>query len=76
MIENTDVDYCAFLLRLWREEGETHWRASLENPITGEKQGFANLNRLVKHLVAQTCMQINGKAKTQHGREVNDLEAL
>ena len=63
MIENADVDYCAFLLRLWREEGETYWRASLEDPLTGEKQGFANLNRLVKYLVAQTDMQINGECQ-------------
>lgn len=54
MHEKATDDYYAYLLRLWREAGETHWRASLENPSTGERLGFATLDRLVKYLNAQT----------------------
>jgi len=45
-------DYFAYLLRLWREPGgETaRWRASLHDPHTGEKFGFAHLDDLVAFL--------------------------
>ncbi len=40
--------YLAYLLRLWaaREEGRVVWRASLDSPQTGERLGFASLDRL------------------------------
>jgi hypothetical protein len=44
----TKQRYHSFLLRLWlvdEQEGLT-WRASLENPHTGERLGFATLERL------------------------------
>ena len=45
-------EYMAFLLRLWavREAGDVHWRASLEDAQTGERQGFANLALLCEFL--------------------------
>lgn len=48
-------NYHSFLLRLWRVQvdGEPIWRASLENPFTGERKGFANLSELVVYLEAQ-----------------------
>jgi hypothetical protein len=36
----------AFLLRLWRENETTPWRATLENPHTGVRQGFADTKSL------------------------------
>lgn len=44
--------YQAYLLRLWPiEEGDSVvWRASLEDPRTGERHGFADLNSLVAFL--------------------------
>jgi hypothetical protein len=47
--------YLSFLLRLWRAggDGEPVWRASLENPHTGEHLGFANLRELFAYLEAQ-----------------------
>lgn len=48
--------YLSFLLRLWRvrqNDSET-WRASLEDPRTGERRGFASLEALVKYLLRQT----------------------
>ena len=50
MEKKAQHDYYAYLLRLWREEGERKWRASLENPGTGQKRGFASFERLVKYL--------------------------
>jgi len=37
--------HLAYLLRLWRvsDDGNPIWRASLENPHSGERHGFANL---------------------------------
>ena len=44
--------YQSYLLRLWRAPGgaEQPWRASLENPLTGERRGFADLEALVAYL--------------------------
>jgi len=60
--ENVDEpQYLSYLLRLWavKSTGGTHWRASLENPTTGDRQGFPNLEALFTYLewVAQdpTC---------------------
>ena len=54
-------DYLAYLLRLWRENagdapgGETaRWRASLEDPHSGEKRGFAHLDELAAFLRQRT----------------------
>jgi hypothetical protein len=48
------LDYLSFLLRLWRESGEEAvWRASLEDPHTGERMGFASLEALVAFLRQQ-----------------------
>jgi hypothetical protein len=49
-------DYFAYLLRLWRETGgETaRWRASLQDPHSGEKFGFAHLDELVAFLRGRT----------------------
>lgn len=48
--------YRAFLLRLWLvETGDPPvWRASLEDPHTGERRGFADLARLFAYLKEQT----------------------
>jgi hypothetical protein len=48
--------YLAYLLRLWRvnDDGKPVWRASLENPHTGERHGFANLQLLFAFLEEKT----------------------
>ncbi|MCA9875376.1 MAG: hypothetical protein KC441_17010 [Anaerolineales bacterium] len=35
------VVYLAYLLRFWREDEALPWRATIENPHTGEKRSFA-----------------------------------
>ncbi len=48
--------YLAYMLRLWqvRTDGDVVWRASIEDPHTGERHGFANLDRLFEYLGGQT----------------------
>jgi hypothetical protein len=48
----------SYLLRLWpvQQAGQTVWRASLENPHTGEQLGFATLERLFAFLEDQTVL--------------------
>ena len=47
--------YLSYLLRLWMVEDDgPAWRASLENPSTAERHGFATLDQLAAFLVAET----------------------
>ena len=45
-------DYLAYLLRIWhiKGEGELGWRASLEDPHSGEMLGFPNIEALIDYL--------------------------
>jgi hypothetical protein len=47
--------YIAYLLRLWRPDGDDRsaWHASLEDPHTGERRGFADLESLFAFLKEQ-----------------------
>jgi hypothetical protein len=47
--------YRAYLLRLWdaNSHGPPTWHASLEDTHTGERWGFADLERLVAFLAAE-----------------------
>ena len=47
---NQPADYHASLLRLWRERPGGAWRASLQDAESGERLGFADLERLFAHL--------------------------
>jgi hypothetical protein len=51
-VRRQDRPYLAYLLRLWRvsEEGQTGWRASVENAHTGERRAFAGLAALFSFL--------------------------
>jgi hypothetical protein len=40
-------------------QGQSGWRASLENPHTGERLGFSNLERLFAFLIDQTSIEID-----------------
>ena len=48
--------YLAYLLRLWQATSDerTAWRATLENPHTGERHAFATLGALFAFLDAET----------------------
>lgn len=47
--------YLSYLLRLWRAPGGAGqpWRASLQDTLSGERQGFADLEALVAYLHGQ-----------------------
>ena len=47
--------YISYLLRLWKVEGGEGggWRASIEDPHTGEQRGFASLEALFAFLREQ-----------------------
>jgi hypothetical protein len=49
--------YVGYLLRLWQvSEGQNAvWRASLEDPHTGERRGFATLQELFTYLETEAC---------------------
>lgn len=51
----TQPTYHAYLLRLWRADrhhtGPATWRASLEDPHTGLRLGFATLEQLFAYLM-------------------------
>jgi len=53
---NIEQRYMAYLLRLWQVNTTetTVWRASLEDPHTGEQKGFADLESLFTFLKKQT----------------------
>ena len=46
--------YRSYLLRLWEERSEqpamVMWRCRLEDPLTGQRHGFASLDALVDWL--------------------------
>ena len=47
--------YLAYMLRLWQVSSDRDpiWRASVESPHSGERRGFANLERLFAFLEAK-----------------------
>ncbi len=51
--------YISYLLRMWQtRDGETcTWRASLEQPGTRERQGFASLDEMFRFLQDQVACQ-------------------
>ena len=55
-MQNRPARYYAYLLRFWQEckqsSGGT-WRLSMEDPHTGQRQGFANLEAFVAYLKAE-----------------------
>ena len=58
----TDLKYRVYVLRLWRTEpSDMSWRASLENPRTGERLGFESLERLFAFLMEQTEHEANSQ---------------
>ncbi len=46
--------YLAYLIRLWREGDSKSWRATLQNPHTGERRSFSDLATLLSFLEEQT----------------------
>lgn len=49
----TPGNYHAYLLRVWRETDAMPWRATLEDPHTGERLSFAGADQLLAYLRRQ-----------------------
>jgi len=47
-------NYTAYLVRLWQDSPQGHWRASAQSVQTGEKVLFASLAELFAFLEGQT----------------------
>jgi hypothetical protein len=49
---NASPNYMSYLLRLWLagDGDQPEWRASLEDPGTGEVRGFSDLEEMVEFL--------------------------
>ncbi|MBF6614271.1 MAG: hypothetical protein IVW55_14185 [Chloroflexi bacterium] len=45
--------YLSYLLRLWQDRSPAVWRASLEDPQTRERLGFADIAQLFTFLEGQ-----------------------
>lgn len=59
--------YQVYMLRCWEERSlngsmPTTWRYSLEDPQTGERAGFADLDTLLAHLRSRLLLPANEQA--------------
>jgi len=61
------ITYLAFLLKLWpvvsKSKSRFLWRASLENPYTGERHGFQDVETLIMFLKALTRVEAHDQEK-------------
>lgn len=68
-----DDDYHSYLLRMWRVRTDGHsWRAMLENVATGERQGFASLDRLIMFLEMISGQEEMPESTQGCGKEASD----
>ncbi len=51
--EKPNPTYLAFLVRLWRE-GDDTWRGTLEDPHSGQRHAFAEVDELLAYIREQT----------------------
>jgi len=65
MITEPQHNYVSYLLRMWRDDEKSLWRASLESPGTREFKTFATLGELFDFLLGQT------RETTQHGEDAD-----
>ncbi len=59
MTTKNPLNYCSYLLRLWRENEAAPWRASLEDAHTGERRNFARLQDLFKAVEEETGREVD-----------------
>jgi len=65
---------CSFILRLWQVDPSTpnHWRASVEEPLTGKRIGFASLEQLFAFLLDISEKKCDLKTLEANANEVSD----
>jgi hypothetical protein len=64
MADQINTGYFSYLLRIWKENGvsEPTWRISLENPASGKRTGFSNLQKLMNYLEQQISIHDGNRA--------------
>ena len=69
------LGYRSYLLRFWEELGESQaaavWRFSLEDPLTGQRHGFASLEALTAWLKAELDRSGRERATIPNAPEPN-----
>ena len=60
-------EYQAYLLRLWRDNQNSAWRALLENSNNEERVAFATLSELVTFLETKTGEPIRPALTNEDG---------
>jgi hypothetical protein len=70
--------YLSYLLRLWETKsgGEGVWRASLEDPHTGERKGFASLTSLFTFLEQEIGYTLQGQRTPKADERGGDAEQV
>ena len=70
--------YLSYLLRLWQTRGgdEWVWRASLEDPHTGERKGFASLTDLFTFLEQEIGHRALGQTTPKASEKGGDAEQV
>ena len=70
--------YISYLLRLWPAEdpGAPAWRASLENPRTGERKGFPSLEALCAFLEARIVEREQESDDDEHEQTLKISQTL
>jgi len=65
--------YVSYLLRLWQtqSDGQSAWRASLEDPHSGRRRGFAGLAELLAYLEQEIARVVRDE---RHSAECSDLD--
>jgi hypothetical protein len=53
---STNTHYHSYLLRVWRDNADLPWRASLQNTATREKQLFADPLIMITFLIEQLTL--------------------
>jgi hypothetical protein len=61
--------YQTYLLHLWRArcQGKWQWRASIENPHSGERHAFASLEQLFAYLSDKCELEVPGDRDAERG---------
>ena len=57
MASDNPNNYQAYLLRLWRDDGNTPWRASLQDTRAGQLHTFASLSQLIAFIEQQAGLE-------------------
>ena len=70
MNENLSQRYFSYMLRLWRDEVNPTWRTSIEDPHTGERKFFPDLEALCNYVQNQLT-EVKLEEKSDYSKERN-----